>query len=455
MPNARSLSVITASLILPGILALNGTGGPAPGQQSSPDPTGILTSYSTSGPFSAAHPFFQALGTNGRACVTCHEPTAAWSLTPAFVQARFNATGGLDPLFRPHDGATSPGADVSSTEARRQAYRLLLSRGLIRMGLPLPPAAEFALEAVDDPYGYASATELSLFRRPLPAANMRFASSIMWDGRESPDGLPVAEALARQAANATLLHAQALRAPTTSQLRQIVEFELGLFTAQGTDRKAGRLDARSGRGGARNLARQQFYLGINDPFGEDPTGAAFDPVTFRLFRAWRRLEGSRSSSDQARAAVARGENLFNTHPFTVSGVPGFNDIAGQPVITGTCSSCHNTPNEGGSSLPRFMDLGISSGFRRTPDMPLYTLRDHRTGEVTSTMDPGRALVTGRWADIGKFKVPSMRGLTARAPYFHDGSAPTLHDVVEFYRGRFGLVLSTQERADLVAFLQSL
>jgi cytochrome c peroxidase len=65
------------------------------------------------------------------------------------------------------------------------------------------------------------------------------------------------------------------------------------------------------------------------------------------------------------------------------------------------------------------------------------------------------LITGKCADIGKFKVPSVRGLAARAPYFHDGSAATLLEVINFYDQRFGMLLSQEEKADLVAFLNSL
>ena len=49
----------------------------------------------------------------------------------------------------------------------------------------LMTAAEFELTSVDDPYGYASAAELSLFRRPLPTTNLKFLSAVMWDGRET------------------------------------------------------------------------------------------------------------------------------------------------------------------------------------------------------------------------------------------------------------------------------
>ena len=65
------------------------------------------------------------------------------------------------------------------------------------------------------------------------------------------------------------------------------------------------------------------------------------------------------------------------------------------------------------------------------------------------------MVTGRWADIGKFKGPVLRALAARAPFFHNGSAATLEEVVEVYETRFHLGLSAQEKADLAAFLRSL
>ena len=58
-------------------------------------------------------------------------------------------------------------------------------------------------------------------------------------------------------------------------------------------------------------------------------------------------------------------------------------------------------------------------------------------------------------DIGKIKGLVRRGLAARAPYFHNGSAATLPDVVEFYNQRFGIGLTAQHKADLVTFLNAL
>ena len=56
---------------------------------------------------------------------------------------------------------------------------------------------------------------------------------------------------------------------------------------------------------------------------------------------------------------------------------------------------------------------------------------------------------------GKIKGPILRGLSARAPFFHNGSAQTLFDGVRFYENRFGLVLTKQDELDLVNFLSVL
>jgi cytochrome c peroxidase len=65
------------------------------------------------------------------------------------------------------------------------------------------------------------------------------------------------------------------------------------------------------------------------------------------------------------------------------------------------------------------------------------------------------MISGKWKDVGKFKGPILRGLAARAPYFHNGSAATIADAVEFYNTRFQLNLRTREKADLIAFLLAL
>src|SRR5256714_4063425 len=78
-----------------------------------------------------------------------------------------------------------------------------------------------------------------------------------------------------------------------------------------------------------------------------------------------------------------------------------------------------------------------------------------TSNCKTTTDLGQALIDGKFAHVGKVKGPILRGLSARAPYFHNGSARTLMDAVHFYEVRFGLALTPQEESDLIAFLSVL
>ena len=75
-------------------------------------------------------------------------------------------------------------------------------------------------------------------------------------------------------------------------------------------------------------------------------------------------------------------------------------------------------------------------------------------------DAGLAVETGKLADKGRFRVPTVRNVALTAPYMHDGSLPTLAAVIAFYnRGghppRKALALTRGEQQDLLAFLESL
>jgi cytochrome c peroxidase len=432
------------------------------------------------------NPFFRDLGLNGRRCVTCHQPENNMSVSARGIQARFEATGGTDPIFRTNDGANSPLADVSTREARGRAYSMLLTKGLIRVGISIPANAEFELVAVRDPYGYAGNNrdrELSLFRRPLPATNLAFLSTVMWDGRETIErGSPSAIHfdLSHQSNSATQGHAQAPNPLDDVTRDEMVEYEMGNFTAQIFDRAAGHLHTAGAQGGPERLSRRSFVFGDNDPLGCDASGVncagsnpAFDPIVFTEYDAWARLIGG--GRNRARGAVARGQALFNTVVIPIAGVSGVNDDFGGPgnfdvPIVGTCTTCHDTPNAGDHSVPAPLDIGVADppvsvaqggdGVHNrfglpVGDMPVYTLRNKTTREIKIVTDPGRALITGKWKDVGRFKGPILRGLAGRAPYFHNGAAATLRDAVDFYDRRFNLALSDTQKSDLVAFLRSL
>ena len=432
---------------------------------------GLDKTYSTAGFIDFDNAFFKKFGTNDRTCATCHVPTEGWVITPKGVKDRFDKTAGLDPLFRLVDGANSPRADVSTVEKRRKAYSMLLNKANIRVGIGIPADAEFELVQADDPYGFASATELSLFRRPMPSTNLKFLSTVMWDGREttndskSKDCLwgtttcfsPVSYDLSTQANHATLGHAEALADLTQAERDEIVAFEMGLVTAQVRDKIAGNLTNNGALGGSKPLLTQSYYFGMNDTLaGDYRTQVAFNPNVMSLYTAWNNSSNrSRTGQERARSAIARGEALFNSKPIQISGVKGINDDLGVNVLQGTCTTCHNTPNSGNHSTPMPLDIGIADASRRTPDMPLYTLRHKTTGETIQTTDPGRAFLTGKWKDIGRFKGPVLRAVASRPPYFHDGSAKDLSAVVDFYNKRFTMGLTRKERADLVAFLAAL
>jgi cytochrome c peroxidase len=424
--------------------------------------------------------FFANLGTNQRTCFSCHQPQTGWTVSAASVKARFEASHGNDPIFRLVDGATCPSDDVSTIDAKRKAYHLVLEKGLIRIGLQVPttiPATglptEYRIVSVSDPYncntnqltglthfGNDGPTTgvVSVYRRPLPSTNLGFLTTIMWDGREA--------SLTSQAIDATLIHAQANAAPSVPQQQQMVAFESGIFTAQIQDNKAQSLKARGATGGPDTLEDllPGFFVGINDPLGGNPKKIPFTSQIFDLYQPWSNIYGG-GPVDAARQSIARGEALFNNTAITITDVAGLNDTLGVPQIAGFCGTCHDTPDVGNHSVKLPINIGIANGGPNNnnpgldiADLPVFNLScvsGPNAGKSYTVTDPGRALITGVCADIGKVKGPILRGLAGRAPYFHNGSAATLADVVNFYVLRFNITFTDAEKADLVAFLQTL
>src|SRR6266446_6014693 len=316
------------------------------------DPDGAFATLNLGGPTdTTTNPFFQDLGSNGRRCVTCHQPSDAWSVTPPHIQARFAATLGMDPIFRPVDGATCPTADVSILEERREAYGLLLSRGLIRVGIAVPANADYQVISVYNRYGCNATDVISMYRRPLPTTNLPFLSAVMFDGRESSpatgtnkiayNNYPTSllSDLAHQSLDATVGHAQGDGTrPTPEEQQQIVDFEMKLFTAQTHDRRAGDLDEDGAKGGPALLATQPFFISINSsvhfllPAFELPGGLVtpgdgrFTSNIFNLYDTW--ALNTEDDQSAARSSIAHGEQLFNTLQIPISGVAGINDDDG-------------------------------------------------------------------------------------------------------------------------------
>jgi hypothetical protein len=455
-----------------------------------PDGSGFIATIKVDGPLGNSGPFFQSLGSNGRSCSTCHIAGQAMSFTPAHARQLFAQTQGSDPLFASVDGANC--SNVARSD--RGGHSLLLHNGLIRIALAVPVGAEYSISLVHDPYGCALRVDpkthvltASVYRRPLPAANLSFLSAVMFDGRETVAPLTAASTmsanlradLSHQAIDATTGHAEAVAPPSDMQVQAIVDFELGIFTGQAFDRAAGALFVDGAAGGPLALSRQSYYPGINDTLGQDPEGHAFNPAAMQLYAAWAN-GGNDVERRAARAAIAAGEKLFNSAPLTITNVRGLNDNAALNKPTsfqGTCTTCHDAPNVGDHSLPLPLDIGtghtgnanfesdpaISAAVAELsmPDLPVFLISGcpdpFNPGQPASfyTTDPGRALISGKCSDLNRVKGPILRGLAARAPYFHNGAAADLHQVVEFYNERFHMQLTQQQKEALAAFLDTL
>ena len=416
------IAVAASAAAAPAIAAGPFSEGHLPNNLPIPNPAGTAATFSPSGHIDLNNPFHALQGANGRMCESCHLPHAGWSIRPIDVELQFLLTGGKGALFALD--ANTPTPDLSTLKARYAAYSML-RKGLFRRGGALPANAEFEIIAVDDPLGAGgSLTRFAFFRRPLATANFHIAKTIGWHDQNTDGAGDVHAGLVNQATGAIV---GALGGPPADQhtVEAIAVHQEGLRFAQQSVFGVGSLTTCGASGGPENLSLQPAVAG-----------------RFNIYDAWIGLApGSCTtrSADRKRAQIARGQELFNA----------------RNANGGSCRGCHNAQNNGSHVDGALFDIGASQAEFRKSGMPLYTVRNKATGEEQQTTDPGRALRSGLWEDMDRFKVPSLRGLSARAPYFHNGVAATLKDVVVHYEKARGFVFTTQEREDLVAFLEAL
>jgi hypothetical protein len=460
-----------------------GMGVVLPRELSFDNATGQLGILNADGPVATkGHPFFEALGPNGRACVTCHQPSNAMSLSGDLIRERWRATNGKDPLFAAIDGSDNP----SAAQDRESSHSLLLNRGLFRVGLPWPPeknaAPEFTIDVVRDPTGVnrdpiwgmkSSKPTVSVFRRPRPVANLKYVLApdngvfnvklgVLLD-KDPVTGKPVsmnmmadarAATLAIQAESAYRDHQEGKGQLRQDQLNQIISFESQVYAAQSFDSGAGNLTESNGPGalGPLNLLRETAGV-LNSP--TKPVFVFFDP--------WK-------TDTEFRQSAARGNDIFLNRTFWVRDVAHINSIGLANPAKRSCAVCHNAVMSGMDRAPGWVDLGTTNyptwtepkTWNEEGELPVFKLtcradaKPHPfLGRVIYTSDPGRALITGKCADIGAITMQQFRGLAARAPYFSNGSAKNLMELVDYYDRRFDMRLTTQEKQDLVNFLRVL
>jgi hypothetical protein len=491
----------------PGYWIAPGQGGVLPQRTRFHDSVGNVEVLFAQGPVNLrGNPFFERLGSNGRACVTCHQPGSGMGLSGETIRRRWKETQGKDPLFAAIDGANCP----NLPQDQASSHSLLLKRGLFRVSLPWPRTVgpdgspvdpEFTIQVVRDPSGCntdpkfglnSTDPHISVFRRPRVVANLKYlavdAGAQVYGGvgpfnakrlgmvmdRDPDSGRYVAmnimsdarePTLKMQARDASRDHLQVSRPLTDQQLQSLVGFESQVYAAQGTDLSG---DDFSSAGappalGARNL--QQSPSGVlGDNFG--------NPV-FKSFAGWQLRAATDSARTDFRASVIRGYNVFFNRPFWIRDVTHINTVGlGNPAKR-TCVSCHNLQMVGTDASAGWGDLGTmnepwageaisSPSYESQPELPLFKVvckaeaRPHPfLGRVIFTHDPGRALISGKCYDVGSIVMGQLRGLAARAPYFASGSAEDLGAVVDFYDRRFNIRLSAQERTDLINFLSVL
>ncbi|KQS03685.1 hypothetical protein ASG11_05020 [Sphingomonas sp. Leaf357] len=460
-----------------------------PASLSYENPTGSVKLLLDGGPMATkGHPFFTALGPNGRACVTCHQPAAAMTLSVVDVQRQWTRAGARDPLFAAVDGSNCP----SLPQGERASHSLLLDHGLIRIARSWPPrdlsgapiVPDFTISVVRDPagcnadpkWGLKSADpHISVYRRPRPVANFKFIEA-MGFAYDPKAGLPLSldpdtnkpvsgnlmadgrvPSLTAQMRDAASTHLAFLKKLDRADIARILDFERRVYVAQAVDIAGGALDADGAEGGPGKLQRS----------APGRLGSQGTPV-WSEFAAWEKIsDADRAKLSPAvvafRDSVARGARVFRDKTFLISDTAGINSPIGfgNPVRN-SCVFCHNMTYMGMDVAPGQVDLGTTNQpfADPMPWLPLFrvtcTGKPHpHYGRTILTSDPGYALTTGRCADVGRITLQSMRGLGARAPYFSNGSATNLRGIIDFYERRYSIGYTEREKQDLVNLMRAL
>lgn len=182
------------------------------------------------------------------------------------------------------------------------------------------------------------------------------------------------------------------------------------------------------------LRNHPEYPGLfKDAFGTDEISTA------RFLQALSQFMGMLVSANSRYDHYIRKE---------ANGILSVEELAGLETFKQKCASCHATDL---FTDERYRNNGILNDF---------------------SLDKGRNEVSTLPEDIGKFKVPSLRNLSATAPYMHNGKFKTIQSVLDHYAsgvknsptldpllrqsdGTLGIPLSAEEKSNLIAFLKTL
>jgi len=339
---------------------------------------------------------------NGRTCFTCHRPEANFMINPLLP---------FDQHLAPDDPLIRPDAIVADSGGNPDAPQLLNDFGLVLIRphrFDAPPS---------DPRFRAFG-----FRKSMTNLNTVFGHGFLNDLRTAD--LPSTDlgAVMSHTQNLDAKHDDMIPAQTMDDL---AAFQFTLFTKPEL------------RGLAAGPSDPDFQRLAREPFVTVPVRTA---------------------------AERHGQAVFQRDCFPCHNVPNvFNNrahrdpAAGVPVGEGLKIGVAEVNTLGLD----FRDFDARSGEKHVVDLPLVD-DEGRTVIVSLNQDPGLALITGRLADLGKFKVPQLRNLRIGKPYFHDCSAPDLDAVIAYFNSsaynesadgrRFSIHMTDDEKADLMTFL---
>jgi len=348
------------------------------------------------------------LGTNGRACATCHVPADAFQLAPRSVERRYAALLAAraldpqadDPLFRPID---ADDFRVNGPAARDYSN---LRRGLIRVSIPLPPN----LRLIDPHTGQPSTETIADVWRAVPSIlNVAISGADgvepAWHLGPNPNGGYQRDAridsLQNQAIAALRTHAGAQQLPSARWLDEIAAFESAQFSSPGVQQLA--------------LAMREGRKRLPDP---DPPLNALEQQGKEVFK--RACSSCHGSEKHPSTSTVTSPPLHQRYHTILSACPR----PKQPWCT---------------KLGCFTFPPCDPALERNVRAYELTLADGTKQRIV-TSDPGRLLLSGDAVDTesldhshGVFDIPQLHGIARTAPYFHNNSAATLEDVLTFYQ----------------------
>jgi hypothetical protein len=324
-------------------------------------------------------------GGNGRACVTCHSPRDGFSLSPATVEARWQALMRArksnpcadDPLFRAIDA-----------DDGRDDFTRLRTRALFRVRVPLPQRVRLL--------DHQDATEVTVLRAASPLDMLKHTAPYQQDRS--------AATLEQQALGAVDMHMQPSQPPSADFLATVAAFQRRLFSSPRAAEVSEAIDA-----------------------GDSPRD--YDPSLTPLER--RGKQRFEDFCGRCHGGPAQVQNLENRI------FPPF-DGSTNPVSLNV-----------GISNPRPAGFGptpIAGPGLDLPTQRFVVQLPDGTSAVLESSDPGTVLTDPRALEtvagnqvFNRFDVPQLRGINATAPYFHDHRARTLEEVLKHYQAFFRFI----------------